>query len=50
LNYLQSVDIRTRGPEGIQADASIRGGTFDQTIVLLNGINFTCVWEVRLTV
>jgi len=41
LNYLQSVDIRTRGVEGIQADVSIRGGTFDQTVVLLNGINFT---------
>ena len=41
LNYLQSVDIRTRGVEGIQADVSIRGGTFDQTVVLLNGVNFT---------
>ncbi|MCL2039684.1 MAG: TonB-dependent receptor [Bacteroidetes bacterium] len=41
LEYLQSVDIRTRGPEGVQADVNIRGGTFDQTVVLLNGINFT---------
>ena len=41
LEYLQSVDIRTRGIEGIQADVSIRGGNFDQTVVLLNGVNFT---------
>jgi iron complex outermembrane receptor protein len=41
LEYLQGVDIRTRGAEGIQADVSIRGGTFDQTVVLLNGVNFT---------
>jgi len=41
LEYLQGVDIRSRGTEGVQADVSIRGGTFDQNIVLLNGINFT---------
>ena len=41
LNYLQGTDLRVRGVEGIQVDASIRGGTFDQTIVLLNGVNFT---------
>lgn len=35
------VDIRQRGTNGIQADISIRGGTFDQNLVLLNGINIT---------
>lgn len=37
----QGIDLRTRGTEGVQADISIQGGTFDQTIVLLNGINIT---------
>ncbi len=38
LQYLSGVDIRQRGVHGVQADVSIRGGTFDQTLVLLNGI------------
>jgi vitamin B12 transporter len=41
LQYVAGVDIRQRGPEGVQADISIRGGTFDQTLILLNGINIT---------
>ena len=41
LRYLQSVDIRQRGPVGVQADVSIRGGSFEQTQVLLNGVNFS---------
>lgn len=41
LDQLQSLDIRQRGSLGTQADISYRGGTFDQTLVLLNGINFT---------
>ncbi len=41
LEYVAGVDIRQRGPEGAQADVSIRGGTFDQTLILLNGINIT---------
>ena len=41
LEYIPGVDIRQRGPEGIQADISIRGGSFDQTMILLNGINIT---------
>jgi iron complex outermembrane receptor protein len=32
-----SVDIQQRGPAGIQSDVSIRGTTFEQTLVLLNG-------------
>ncbi|HUQ95250.1 MAG TPA: TonB-dependent receptor [Bryobacteraceae bacterium] len=32
-----SVDIRQRAPNGIQADVSIRGATFGQTLVLWNG-------------
>ena len=41
LRYLPSVDIRQRGPVGVQADVSVRGGTFEQTQVLLNGVNFS---------
>lgn len=41
LEYVAGVDVRQRGQEGVQADVSIRGGTFDQTLVLLNGINIT---------
>jgi vitamin B12 transporter len=41
LRHFQGIDIRQRGPEGIQADISIRGGSFDQTAILLNGINIT---------
>lgn len=41
LLYIRGVDLRTRGGNGIQADVSIRGGTFDQTIVMLNGVNLT---------
>ncbi len=41
LRYVSGVDLRQRGPFGAQADISIRGGTFDQTLILLNGINVT---------
>jgi len=41
LEYVAGVDIRQRGAEGVQADISIRGGSFDQTMILLNGINIT---------
>lgn len=33
-----SVDIQMRGPMGIQSDVAIRGGTYEQTLVLLNGL------------
>ncbi len=36
-----SVDLRERGGKGIQADISLYGGTSDQTMLMLNGINFT---------
>ena len=35
-----SVDVQTRAPNGIQADVSIRGASFGQTLVLLNGLRF----------
>jgi iron complex outermembrane recepter protein len=33
-----SVDFRGRAPNGIQADVSIRGGSFGETLVLVNGL------------
>ena len=41
LRTLPSLDIRQRSPMGIQADISVRGGNFDQTQILLNGVNFS---------
>lgn len=41
LNYVAGVDILQRGGHGVQADISIRGGSFDQTAILLNGINIS---------
>lgn len=35
------VDMRVRGVGDMQGDLSMRGGTFDQMLVLLNGINLT---------
>lgn len=38
LAYVGGLDVRQRGPFGGQADISMDGGTFEQTLVLLNGI------------
>lgn len=38
LKQDSSVQIRERGPDGTQADVSIRGSTFDQVLVLINGV------------
>ena len=39
LKFAIGVDVRQRGPIGAQTDISIRGGTSEQIIILLNGIN-----------
>lgn len=41
LRLTPSVDVRERGGRGAQADIYVRGGSFDQTMILLNGIDFT---------
>ncbi len=41
LEYSPGVDLRVRGKHGVQADLSIRGGSFDQNVILLNGINIS---------
>lgn len=38
LSYVGGVDIRQRGPFGAQADISIDGGSFEQTLILVNGV------------
>ena len=38
LQQEAGVDIRRRGPMGSQADLYIRGGSFDQTLLLIDGI------------
>ncbi|GGG93921.1 ligand-gated channel protein [Polaribacter pacificus] len=38
LKQVAGVDIRTRGTAGSQADLYIRGGGFDQTLLLIDGI------------
>ncbi|MFN5887172.1 MAG: TonB-dependent receptor plug domain-containing protein [Flavobacteriales bacterium] len=37
LAYVAGLDLRQRGVQGIQGDLSIRGGTFEQNIILVNG-------------
>jgi iron complex outermembrane recepter protein len=37
LRLTPAVDLEARAPGGIQTDVSIRGGSFGQTLVLLNG-------------
>ncbi len=41
LSYVPGLDVRRRGVGGIQADLSIRCSTFDETLVLLNGIKLS---------
>lgn len=38
LQQITGIDIRKRGANGVQSDISIRGGSFDQVLILLNGI------------
>src|SRR5574344_1033784 len=41
LRLSPSIDIGERGGKAIQTDISIRGGSFDQTQVMLNEVIFT---------
>lgn len=38
LQHVAGIDVRKRGVEGMQADLYIRGGSFDQTLVLIDGV------------
>lgn len=41
LTFVPGVDVRQRGVTGVQADIGIRGGSFEQTLMLLNGIKLS---------
>ena len=41
LTFINGVDVRQRGPFGTQADISIDGGTFEQALILLNGVKIS---------
>ncbi|MDP3354035.1 MAG: TonB-dependent receptor [Flavobacteriaceae bacterium] len=38
LQHFSGIDVRKRGVEGMQSDLYIRGGGFDQTLVLIDGV------------
>jgi iron complex outermembrane receptor protein len=38
LRFQAGIDIRRQGIEGAQADVYLRGGTFDQVLLLIDGI------------
>lgn len=41
LQSVAGLDVRQRGPLGIQTDLHVRGGGFDQALVLLNGVRLS---------
>jgi outer membrane cobalamin receptor len=38
LRLDSSLNLQERGPDGVQADLSIRGATFEESLILLNGM------------
>jgi len=38
LDYIGGVDVRSRGEKGVQADVSIRGASFEQTQIMIDGV------------
>lgn len=38
LDYMGAVDVRQRGMNNVQADVSIRGGNYEQTLVMINSV------------
>jgi iron complex outermembrane receptor protein len=41
LENISMIDLQQRGPMDIQADLSIRGGTFNQSLVLIDGVPYS---------
>ncbi len=41
LEFVPGVDVRSRGAFGVQTDLSIRGGTFEQTALWVDGIRWS---------
>lgn len=38
LRFIPGIEVQQRGPQGVQGDLLIRGGTFQQVLVLIDGI------------
>ena len=38
LEYVNGVDVKQRGAHGVQADVGIRGSSYEQTLILIDGI------------
>lgn len=38
LKYVPGIEIQARGPQGSQSDITLRGGTFQQVLVIIDGI------------
>lgn len=38
LDYLPWLDLRSRGGLGVQGDLSVRGGNYEQTLIMLDGV------------
>ena len=38
LRYLPGIEVQSRGPMGVQSNITLRGGTFQQVLILLDGI------------
>ncbi len=41
LEFVPGVDVRTRGAWGVQTDISIRGGSFEQTALRIDGVRWS---------
>jgi len=41
LQYVAGVDLQQRGVNGTQADVTIRGGSFEQTLIMIDGIKIS---------
>lgn len=38
LKFIPGIEVQARGPQGSQSDLSMRGGTFQQVLVILDGL------------
>ena len=38
LKYVSGVELKRRGVDGVQGDVSIRGGSFEETLVMIDGV------------
>ena len=38
LKYISGIELKRRGVDGVQGDVSIRGGSFEETLVMIDGV------------